>query len=222
MKEYFFLKGKEQFGPYTIDELSSKGLTNESLVWTEGMDKWLKLKELPELVQVLKPKSIPPPIPIDESERVSKTEVSGQLKVTAQKEPNPIIESIKPSRKVLIFYIIWCTFHLFALLMSYSEIKGFNYKNYNCDNAPRTDRFWPFVSYGESYRTYKEKQVPYFDDSEMAKILGRQYTYRTIQEYDGEKFRFFGIFSEYDWSEFAFYVLGSFVIYFLIKISKKK
>ncbi|MEO8150091.1 MAG: DUF4339 domain-containing protein [Bacteroidia bacterium] len=63
MKEYFFLKGKSQNGPFTIEQLAEKELTSETLIWTEGMESWQKLKDIPELLQSLKPKQVPPPIP---------------------------------------------------------------------------------------------------------------------------------------------------------------
>ena len=64
MKEYFYLKGKDQNGPFTIEQLADKGLTNETNIWTEGMENWQKLKDMTELAQILKPKSVPPPPPL--------------------------------------------------------------------------------------------------------------------------------------------------------------
>jgi len=38
--------------------------------------------------------------------------------------------------------IVWCIFHLCALILSYKEVKFFNNTG-----EPRTDRFWPFVNF---------------------------------------------------------------------------
>lgn len=142
MKEYFYLNGKDQHGPFTIEQLADKGLTKETLIWTEGMENWQRLRDFPELVQTLQPKSVPPPPPLDsDEEKVVKTEVSGQLKLTTEKRPNPTLEAIKPNRTTLTWLIVWCSFHLFALLMSYSQIKIFS------DSRPETNEFWPFVEF---------------------------------------------------------------------------
>src|SRR5258705_7995333 len=42
--------------------------------------------------------------------------------------------------------IIWCTFHLCALFLSYNEIRFFN-----ATGEPKTDRFWPFVKFTYPY-----------------------------------------------------------------------
>lgn len=203
MKEYFFLKGKDQNGPFTVEQLADKGLTRESLIWTEGMENWQKLKDIPELIQELKIKSVPPPPPSHKDENISKTEVSGQLKVTTEKTPNETLEAIKPSRQTLTWLIIWCSFHLFALLMSYSQIEIFN------DNGiPRTDKFWPFVDFQrDRYSGIYQHML----DS----------TGKTFDQLRSEKL-FNGLFAEYDWSEFVFYVGGAIVIYLLVRISNKQ
>jgi uncharacterized protein DUF4339 len=57
MKKYFIHDGTEQ-GPFDLDELRSKRITKETMVWYEGLDKWRKAGEIPELKDVL---SISPP-----------------------------------------------------------------------------------------------------------------------------------------------------------------
>ncbi len=183
MKEYYYLDGKTQNGPFAIEQLLDKKLTNETLIWVEGMDNWQKLKDIPELIQIIRPKAVPPPPPNDTNKKISKTEVSGQLKVTTEKIPNPTLEAIKPNKTTLTWLIIWCSIHLFALLMSYSRIEFFN------RHKPETEQFWPFCDF---YRYYYGKEF------------------------------FQGVFTNYDWSEFAFYVGGAIIIFLLVRISNKK
>jgi hypothetical protein len=202
MKEYFFLEGKDQNGPFTIEQLSDKSLTNETMIWTEGMENWQKLKDIPELVQALKPKSVPPPPPNEVEEKLSRTEVSGQLKVTTEKTPNPTLEAIKPSRQTLTWLIAWCGFHLFALLMSYSQIEIFN-----DSGKPESDAFWPIVKF-KSCNDKIEWGSP---------IYGTRYGHKV-----GEECYFKGLFVDYDWTEFAFYVGGAIVIYLLVRVSNNK
>lgn len=199
MKEYFFLKGEDQNGPFTIEQLVDKGLTKETFIWTEGMGNWRKLKEIPELMQILKPKSTPPPPPPSEqADKISKTEVSGQLKVTTERKTNPTLEAIKPNKTVVKWLIAWCGFHLFALLMSYSQIEVFNDRGY-----PQTHRFWPFVEFTKT--RYVPVSSPLNTTSRANKIT-----------------KFYGVFVDYDWTEFAFYVGGAIVIYLLVRISNKR
>lgn len=195
MKVYYYLIGKDQNGPFTIEQLAEKVLTNETLIWTEGMQNWQKLNDIPELFQIIKPKSVPPPPPSDTNEKISKTEVSGHLKVTTEKTLNPALEAIKSNQKTLTWIIIWCSFHLFALLMSYSQIVFFN------SGKPNTKNFWPFVNYN-SCSDNPEWEV------ENIKKMNAWY-----------EICFEGIFADYDWSEFAFYVGGSLILYFLVKFS---
>jgi len=54
MKEYFYLIGKDQNGPFSFEELVAKGITEDTLIWSDGMDNWEKLKDIPELKQVLR------------------------------------------------------------------------------------------------------------------------------------------------------------------------
>lgn len=204
MTEYYFLKGKDQKGPFIIEQLSDKGLTNETLVWTEGMENWKKLKDIPELVQTLKPKSVPPPHPNETDEIISKTEVSGQLKVTTERSPNPTLEALKPTQTTLTWLIIWCGFHLFALLMSYSQVKIFN-----SNGNPETDKFWPFVTFRYDIVSEKGRRI-------------REYGSMTTDEYWDKDAGYYGFFTEYDWTEFALYVGGSIIIYLLVRVSNKQ
>lgn len=210
MKEYFFLKEKEQNGPFTIEQLSEKKLTNETLIWTEGMDNWGKLKDIPELVQTLKPKSGPPPLPIEDSEQNSKVEVSGHLRVTTKKTPNQTMETtlelIKPSRRVSIWLIVWCGFHLFALLMSYSRIEIFNN-----NGEPKSEAFWPFVKFQSCSDIIK------WDDTNVP--LGWSHGDGHVI---GEDCHINGLFVDYDWTEFAFYVGSTIIIFLLVRISNSK
>lgn len=146
MKEYFYLTGKDQNGPFTIEELKSKGLTSETLVWFDGIENWKKIKDLPELVNIINIKKVPPPPPVDGIENnVTRTEVSGQLKITTEKQDSKSLQYLKPSKNEQLFLISWFAFHLFALITSYSQLEIFNNRG-----KPQADKFWPFVSF---YRT---------------------------------------------------------------------
>ena len=49
MKQYYYLAGSTQLGPFTIDELRTKGLSRDTMVWATGMTDWAKAGDVAEL-----------------------------------------------------------------------------------------------------------------------------------------------------------------------------
>lgn len=52
MEFHLIVNGKQE-GPFTVEELSQKGITPESEVWAPGMDDWQQAGDVPELTAVL-------------------------------------------------------------------------------------------------------------------------------------------------------------------------
>lgn len=114
--------------------------------------------------------------------------------------PNKASTTVQPSRHKMfesadskIFFSIWTGVHLFALITSYSEIDAFN------SGKPRTDKFWPLVEFFSEHtrQTNIGKGLPY--------------EFETVSYFKG-------FFNEYDWSEFAVYVGGALLFYFVFKL----
>ncbi len=67
MAEYYILQDGEKRGPYTKEELLSRGISSETLVWCEGMKDWMAAWQVEDLKALLKGEeslaSTPPPIP---------------------------------------------------------------------------------------------------------------------------------------------------------------
>lgn len=204
MKEYYYLTGKDQNGPFTIEELMSKGLTQDTLVWSEGMGTWEKLEYIPDLIKYLNSKSTPPPVPSYIIEEINNTETSEQLKEKAERTSG----SIKPSKKALTWLILWCTFHLFALLMSTSEIDLFNNLR-----EPRTDKFWPLVEFVEEDAHFIPDDPFYYSSSRSSGSGNNRIPGKWEDDFNG-------IFVQYDWTEFAFYVGGALIIFLLVRTRK--
>jgi uncharacterized protein (TIGR02145 family) len=61
MKEFYYSIEKEQFGPFSLEELKEKKITTEVLVWHEGLENWTKASDIEELAGILK--TLPPPLP---------------------------------------------------------------------------------------------------------------------------------------------------------------
>jgi uncharacterized RDD family membrane protein YckC len=62
---FHIIVNSKQEGPFTIEQLKSKGIKRESLVWTEGLDNWTKAEHVALLNDLLS--SMPPPMPSNES-----------------------------------------------------------------------------------------------------------------------------------------------------------
>jgi hypothetical protein len=49
MSKYYYTDGKERFGPFTLEELATKNISRETMVWMEGLTDWLPAGNLAEL-----------------------------------------------------------------------------------------------------------------------------------------------------------------------------
>jgi len=58
---YYYAKNNKKFGPVSIEELKTVGITKSTLIWTEGYPDWVEAEKITELEDVLK--AIPPPLP---------------------------------------------------------------------------------------------------------------------------------------------------------------
>ena len=213
MEHYFYLTDKVQKGPFTIEELKTKNLTNETFVWTEVMEDWKKIKDIPILFQSLNAKKVPPPPPADNDEIIMKTKISGQLNVTTQKAPNSDLVAIKPSKQALTFLILWFALHLFAMLMSYSGVKIFNSNRHQS-----TTKFWPLVEF-----SYKTSEIsPDKRDEYEKRVSENTNGFIPVGDLYKDVTHFNGLFYEYDITEFSFYIGGALIIYLLVNISNKK
>lgn len=62
--KYFIHENGQQSGPFSIEQLKLMHLSVDTNVWCEGMAKWDKAKNVPEL-QILFQNSTPPPPPFE-------------------------------------------------------------------------------------------------------------------------------------------------------------
>ena len=47
--QYYYAKNEEKIGPLSLDELKKVDIKDDTLVWHEGLDDWVKAEELKEL-----------------------------------------------------------------------------------------------------------------------------------------------------------------------------
>lgn len=65
MKKYYYSDGSEKFGPFTLNELKTKQITKENLVWFAPMEDWKAAGEVPELSVLFEGSAVSTPGPND-------------------------------------------------------------------------------------------------------------------------------------------------------------
>jgi hypothetical protein len=136
MTEYYYLKGKDQLGPFNLEELRKQPLTTGTLLWYEGLPDWLPAAQFPELR--LSHSSQPPPVPSGLGENNSHADGKNKTKKNESSTYDSWPHKVKKYRWILV----WIGFHLLALLLSLKEIKIFN-----ATGEPKPEKFWPFVKF---------------------------------------------------------------------------
>jgi hypothetical protein len=59
--EYFYIEGLEQKGPFSLDQLISRGIKSDTLIWKKGLNEWKPARDVEELKSIFQ--EIPPPLP---------------------------------------------------------------------------------------------------------------------------------------------------------------
>jgi hypothetical protein len=84
MNQFYYSDGKNQLGPFSLDELKTKNITKDTLVWYDGLPEWTEAGKLELLSILLKPvppplvkKTTPPPI----TEKKPETKKKGKKKL---------------------------------------------------------------------------------------------------------------------------------------------
>ncbi|GAB3260560.1 hypothetical protein GCM10027347_24950 [Larkinella harenae] len=49
MKQYYYLEGNQQLGPFSLEELRSKPIKPDTKVWTQGLPDWVSASTVPEI-----------------------------------------------------------------------------------------------------------------------------------------------------------------------------
>lgn len=103
--------------------------------------------------------------------------------------------SIVSTARRYLWLIIWTSFHLLALLLSTREVKFFN-----SAGIPKNDKFWPFVKFTDAFFTKVSDGPPEVWQTQI---------------------KFNGLFAQYDWTEFSFYVGSAVFVVLLIHVYRR-
>lgn len=86
MKSFYYIRGLEQLGPFTIDQLRDEKVNQETLIWFEGLETWKEASKIDDLFSLFELK--PPPIPKKEILPPNpKTEITNPELLTPETEP---------------------------------------------------------------------------------------------------------------------------------------
>lgn len=183
---YHVTEDQTPLGPFSFEELKRMNIADKSLIWYKGLSEWTPLNDLPDLQKALNKDEIPPPLP--ENEPDQPPPIASQPVASLQ---NKTIKSTGfLSKKSKQFIILWITLHLFALITSYSRIDAFS------SGTTDSSEFWPFVNFKSCGPV---PQSAYYNDDDTTRM-------GISQEERNKYCGFTGVFSDYDWSEFAIYM----------------
>jgi hypothetical protein len=115
MKKYYIVKNNEQNGPFSLDEILSSDIKSNSLIWFEGMQNWERAENIDELKILFR--SMPPPIPKVQEEKVYKVEAELTKKKKKEKLIKPETEIM--AAKEIMFNLKLIGFALIIGILSF-------------------------------------------------------------------------------------------------------
>ena len=138
MKQYFYSDEKEQFGPFSFEELKDKNISAETLIWFSGLEKWTQAKHIKEIEEILE--LTPPPLdtntlpllPITISNSTKKDNETNEFVFPKEETNSSLLKKIKRERSKMnnalattlaviscfFFYFVWfLLWDMFAKLL---------------------------------------------------------------------------------------------------------
>ena len=94
MKQYYYSDGHQRFGPFTLEELRSKSISEDTLVWYEELDDWQKAGEIAELNPLFELSTMPPPLNRPSSPSITPSNPNVLDSSTEVKPKSWLVESI--------------------------------------------------------------------------------------------------------------------------------
>jgi len=120
IKNIYYSNGENQFGPFDLNELESKKITVDTLIWFDGMKDWVRADQVKDVKYI-----------IEKSDKIGEGFNIEKVKKERLHEPkesiNPTPDIKKPKKSYIGFIIYFFIF--FSLLIGFFSINYFN-KNY--------------------------------------------------------------------------------------------
>ena len=102
-QQFYIAVNGQQTGPFSYDEIKTKNIQRDTLVWTEGLDNWTKAEDIELLKELLQ--KTPPPIP------------GVDVKPIAHTTPPPVIPDSKPVGRYFGYELARRRERLFAVII---------------------------------------------------------------------------------------------------------
>lgn len=122
-KQYYYLDGKDQKGPLSIEQLNEVGIKSDTLVWSDDMENWKPAKEVSELTDIIK--KLPPPPPIIDNYQ--------KQVLTKEKELQTIDKTIVEDSNVKL-WVSTKIFFTVIILLTVVGLLGYSYINSKKNN----------------------------------------------------------------------------------------
>lgn len=172
---FYYSDGKNQFGPFSKEEMKSKSIQADTLVWFEGLTEWKRAKDVPEMKEFLPvappplpkaaPVPVPPPpppapvtVPQPPAQPAPQPPVQPAPKPVQCADPQPVQPvsfTELPPRGRKKFTLLLFIFSFVGMVMSLSMIGYASFLVAN--NDWRYNSYWDDFSYGienEGWGTY--------------------------------------------------------------------
>ncbi len=116
MKQYFIHNGRSESGPFNFEQLKQMHISKESLVWYEGLQKWVKATTVSELQEILSDSVSSTPI-----ENIPVLDLSKKRSTTNNKRKKKHILNPDQTKKTAL--TIWIIFSVLMLVAMYLYLK---------------------------------------------------------------------------------------------------
>ncbi len=129
MKKYYTHNGKDQAGPFTLEELTKQNINSSTMIWYEGIENWVKAGDIEELKSLVT--IVPPPFKKAGVINEAINETINKTKKVLQNDPiNQIEDKIPDQSKrrtfkwvIVILAVIGCISVVAFLINKSSLVK---------------------------------------------------------------------------------------------------
>jgi hypothetical protein len=119
MKQYFIHNGRSESGPFNFDQLKQMHISKDSLVWYEGLQKWVKATSVSELQDILSDNVSSTPIENIPVLDLSKKRTAASNKSSKRKKKY----LLNPDQTKKTALTIWIIFSILMLVAMYLYLK---------------------------------------------------------------------------------------------------
>ena len=154
MKKFHYTDGKNSFGPFSLEELKSQGITPETYIWTSELTTWTKAKDVAEVSGLFTQQTIPTPPPINPVTE-NNTNASYQPYTSSEAQQQSVNYERPPKTYLVesILSTIFCCWLLGIPSIIYAasvEKKFYSGDRIGAEEASKNAKKWMLINIGAS------------------------------------------------------------------------